>query len=122
METSSQTFARLLAALEDLVNQEATQVAVGDQAGVLQTQVRAAAVIDRLAQLGAGAADRSLRKRITALTAKRRGSQNILAARIKTIGDELSRVHASLQRLALVAPAYRGSVNPTPARQLCSLG
>ncbi|MBC7368211.1 MAG: hypothetical protein H7343_15595, partial [Undibacterium sp.] len=55
MSSPAHTCARLLAALEDLVSQEASLLRAADFAGVLATQERAAPIVERLAALAPAA-------------------------------------------------------------------
>jgi hypothetical protein len=122
MELPGQAFTRLLVALEELVAREATQVAAGDPAGILRTQQRTSAVVDHLARLGAGEADASARERVAVLLKQRERIQGVIAAQMERIRGKLSCAQASLQRVALIAPAYRGRANPGVARRLSALG
>ncbi len=115
METPAQGFARLLTALEVLTAREDLEVTAGDTAGLQRTQQRVAAVIGGLVRLGAGAADETARIRIAALDRRRQRTQEVMAARTDRIRGELSRVLASRQRLALVAPAYGSPAHSTPS-------
>jgi hypothetical protein len=106
VEIPEQAITRLLGALEVLFDQEAIHVSVGDHAGVLATQSRITPIIERLAQLCSSTANASLRGRAAVLLAKRKVTEDGLAAHIARIREELNRTRAIQNRLSKIAPAY----------------
>jgi hypothetical protein len=121
MESPSHAVTRLLQALETLVEQEAVQIASGDHCGVLRTQRRATPVVERLAQIGARAADPAAHARIAVLLERRQRSQERLAAQIGRIREELSRTAASQHRLARIAPVYISGTGRCVPRRLSAV-
>jgi hypothetical protein len=105
MPAPAETCARLLAALEDLVAQEAVQLRAADFPGVLATQERAAPLIGRLAAL-ATTADAAVRVRIAGVLALRSRSLDWLGAEMARVRDELSAMQVSRRRVAQIAPVY----------------
>jgi hypothetical protein len=122
METASRALWRLIGALETLVDREAFQIASGDHAGFLATQQKVAPVIAKLAQMGGGSADAEARAQVAKLLAKRRNSQEHLAARIKHLREELARTGAGLRRLSQIAPLYIGRATRIQPRRLSFVG
>jgi hypothetical protein len=100
------TCARLLAALEDLVSQEAVLLRAADYPGVLAAQERAAPLVERLAALAA-TADAAVRTRVAAVLALRSASLDWLAGEMDRVRGELAAMESSERRVAQVAPAYR---------------
>ena len=120
MDTPAQTCQRLLAALEDFAMQEAALVAACDFAGLAKIQQRTAPLIEHLAQLGSANADAIFRKRVRALLARRRQTDDALTAELAKAKQELKRTHASEQRIAQIASVYGRSV--AAVRQLSAVG
>jgi hypothetical protein len=106
VEDTEQAITRLLGALEVLFDQEAIHVAKADHAGVLGAQERITPIIERLAHLCTESANAAIRAKVGVLLAKRRVTEDGLAAHIARIRAELSRTHAAQHRLATIAPAY----------------
>jgi hypothetical protein len=122
METRAQTLARLLSALEDLSEHETLLLRAEDYTGVLETQQRAAPVVERLTRL-ADAADGKTRQRIAAVLAKRQRSYDWLSAKIACVRGELRELQASQRRIAQIAPAYgRAAAHSASASQLSAVG
>jgi septum formation inhibitor MinC len=113
MATPAETCARLLAALEDLVAQEAALMRAADFTGVLATQERAAPLVERLAALAA-TADAAVRIRVSAVLALRSRSLEWLGAEMARVRTELQSMQVSRRRVAQIAPVY-GTRRPTPA-------
>jgi uncharacterized protein YicC (UPF0701 family) len=106
MEDPEQAITRLLGALEVLFDQEAIQVANADHAGVLGAQERITPIVERLSHLCSESANAAIRAKVAVLLAKRRVTEDGLAAHIARIRGELNRTHAAQHRLARIAPAY----------------
>jgi len=75
METAEQSLARLVGALERLVDQEAIQAVAGDHVGILATQGRAAPIVRRLAELGHRATTPDTRARLARIADHQRPSR-----------------------------------------------
>ena len=119
VETPAQTVARLLTALEDLVDQETVLLHSGNYQGVLRTQQRAAPLVECLAGLGAAAGD-AARDRIASVVNQRRASENWLAGALARGRDELRQLRIDQRRLGQVRPAYGGATSG--GRQLSARG
>jgi hypothetical protein len=122
METPPQTFARLLAALEELAACESIQVAAGDHAGTLRTQQRASSVVERLAELGPDAADAPARARLAALLCTREIACRGISTRIECLRGELARVRLDLRRLMVIGFFHQGGGNRPAGHQLTAQG
>lgn len=116
METPAQTCARLVAALEDLVAQEATALQARDFAAVVQIQDRAAPLVEHLAAHVDDIVEPRLRERIGRIRAQRHRSGEWLAEQIERTRQELLQTHASRRRVAQVAPAYGRGSSTAPTR------
>jgi len=118
VEDPEQAITRLLGALEVLFDQETIHVSSSDHSGVLAAQAKITPIIERLAQLCAETANPAIRAKVAVLLAKRRVTEDGLAAHIARIRGELNRTHAAQHRLARIAPAYltRGSQAPQRLR------
>jgi hypothetical protein len=116
MESPARAVARLVAALETLVEHEAVHVAARDHAGVLRTQRKAGLIVQRLAQIGSAPADADTRLRVARLLESRRKTQLQIAARIAQLRQELARVSGGRSMLAKVVPLYGGARRPTSGR------
>jgi hypothetical protein len=121
MESKAHAIERLLSALEKLADQEALQVAERDHKGVVRTQRKATPIVERLAELGTGIVDARARERVATLLEKRQRSQQVLAAQIVIVREELVRSRASQNRLSTIAPAYLGAPGRFVARRLCAV-
>jgi len=106
METAEQSLARLVGALERLVDQEAIQAVAGDHVGILATQGRAAPIVRRLAELGHRATTPDTRARLARIAERRRETQQFMSRRITSVRAELARNRTFQHRLRKVAPAY----------------
>lgn len=106
METTAQRCRRIIAALEELVEQEATALTNGDLTGVLALQDRTAALVDFLVSEVSGAGHLDLRTRLSALHTRRSQTSRLLAQRIESSREELHRMRSARVRVAQVAPAY----------------
>jgi hypothetical protein len=120
METAAGTVSRLVAALEVLVEREGAHIEAGDHRGFLLARRRVSPVVAKLVQLGAGAADSASRARMRRILDRRRGNQERAATRLEHLRRELSRVNASLGRLAKVVPTY-GRIAKGPAQRRLSV-
>lgn len=121
MESQAHAIERLLAVLERLADQEALQVASGDHDAVVRTQKRATPVVERLAKLGANVVDALAHARVVTVLEKRQHSQQVLAAQIARVREELMRARASQNRLSSIAPVYVGLARRGVARRLCAV-
>ena len=112
METTAQTCARLLTALEDFGEREALMVREGDFAMVAELQARAAPLIDYIGRHGPPIADGPFLARIRAFLLRRKESDEWLAARIEQTRSELQQIRTSEVRAARIRPAYSAPVLP----------
>ncbi len=106
MEAPGKKFQRLVAALDDLVTQEAATVAAGDFEAVADIQRRADPVVTALATLGAEVADAAARARIASLLSRRQGNIDLIESQLATARAELQAVQESTGRVARIAPIY----------------
>ncbi len=115
METPAQTGGRLLAALDDLVTQEAAAVLAGDYALIPDLQARTADVGEKLGSLAGDPSVAILRRQVEALLERRQQTQQLLTQRLAAGRLEIERLRMVRQRLGRVAPAY-GSVPAIASR------
>ncbi len=120
MESPAQTCARLLAALEDLVTEEAGLLAAEQVADMVALQERMAPLVERLVTL-APVADGVLRARVRALVERRAYIGADLAARIAHLRAELDRMAETRHTVQRIAPVY-GMVPPAAPRQFSAVG
>ena len=106
VESTEQAMTRLLGALEVLFDQEAIHVSSGNPAGILAAQARITPVIERLSSLCRDSDSAAMRGRVAVLLAKRKATEDAMAAHIARIREDLNRTHVARRRLAKVAPAY----------------
>jgi hypothetical protein len=121
MESQAHAIERLLAVLERLADQEALHVASGDHDAVVRTQKRATPVVERLAELGANVVDARAHARVVTVLEKRQHSQQVLAAQIARVREELLLARASQNRLSSIAPVYVGLARRGVARRLSAV-
>lgn len=112
METTAQTCARLLSALEDLGEREAMMLREGDFEMVAEIQSRAAPLVQYLGTHGPAIADGPFLARIRAFLLRRKDSGEWLAARIAQARSELQQIRATEVRAARIVPAYSAPVLP----------
>jgi hypothetical protein len=122
METPSRALSRLVASLETLIDQEALEVASGDFAGFQRTQQRVGPLVAKLAQIGSGPVDETMRVRLAALAARRGQIRVIIASRVTHLRAELTRVGNGLRRLSSVSTFYSGAANRSTRRRLSAIG
>lgn len=118
METPGQRCARIVAALEDLVSQEAVALANDDLAMVLELQDRTAPLIEFLATAGlAHATAPGMRGRIAALQERRALTAARLAVELDRTRAELQETLLGQRRAAQIAPVYGAkSASPFPGK------
>jgi hypothetical protein len=121
METSAQTCARLVSALEDLMSQEAATLEARDFPAAIALQNRAAPLIEHLVTHEAEIVDRGLRQRILALIVRRNKTGEWLAEQVARTRQELDETQGAQRRVAQVAPAYGHGGAPV-RRQLVAVG
>ncbi len=112
MQTTAQTCARLLTALEDLGEREAVMVREGDFTMVAELQARAAPLVDYLGEHGPAVADGAFLARIRAFLRRRKESSDWLAVQIAQTRNELQQIRTSEVRAARIRPAYSAPVLP----------
>ena len=120
METPAQTCARLVAALEDLVDQEAATLEARDFATVVHLQERAAPLVEHLASHGTDVVDPLLRERIRALHARRQKTGEWLTTQIEQTREALRQNDESRRRATRIAPAYGQRLHTS--RRLSAVG
>lgn len=111
-DRSRERFHRLLGALDELVSQEANDVAAGDFEAVGAVQRRAAPVVAELAALGPDVANDLARARVAALLARRQHNIDLIETQLATARAELLAVQESASRLGRIAPAYGRAERP----------
>ena len=105
METGVQRCSRLVAALEDLAQEESTALAHRDFSAVLTLQERAGPLISFLA--AATETDRAeLIDRLEALHSRRERTHRALTAELEGTRRALQETSVAQNRVAQVAPAY----------------
>lgn len=112
MESTAQTCARLLAALEDIGEREAAMVREDDFAMVAELQARAAPLVEYLGTHGPAIADGPFLARIRAFLLRRKDSCDWLAARIAQTRAELQQIRATEIRATRILPVYSAPVLP----------
>lgn len=108
MEPPVQQRARLVAALEDLADQEAACVHCGDFESVTDIQSRAAPVVEALAALSSLPVDSELRRRLAALVERRSKTAAQIEVHLTRTKEQLNALDASQRRAARMVPAYGG--------------
>lgn len=106
MEPPRQKFSRLVTALGELIEQEASTLAARDFAAVGEIQRRAAPVVAGLAELGPDAADELSRVRIAALLTRRQRSLDLLETQLANARSELEALNEGSRRVTQVSPVY----------------
>lgn len=122
METPTQMCARLVAALEDLANQEAATLQARDFARAVEIQDRAAPLVDLLVAHAPEVTDESIRARVAALLEKRNRTGEWLAEQMAKVREELQQTRAAQGRAAKIAPAYGRSGDKGSRPQLFAMG
>lgn len=122
METPAQMCVRLVTALEDLANQEATTLQARDFPAAVAIQDRAAPLVDLLVAHAGEVDDAALRARIAAFMAKRSRTGEWLAEQMAKVREELQQTNVAQRRVAKVGPAYRAPGNNGPRPQLFAMG
>jgi hypothetical protein len=112
METTAQTCARLLTALEDFGEREAVLVREGDFAMVAELQARATPLVEYLGKHGPAVADGAFLARMRAFLLRRKESDEWLAAQIAQTRNELQQIRASEVRAARIKPVYSAPMPP----------
>ncbi len=105
-QSPRERFHRLLGALDELVSQEASNVAEGDFEAVAAVQRRAAPVVDEIAALAPEVNNEIARARVAALLARRQHNIDLIETQLETARSELLAVQESMSRLGRIAPAY----------------
>lgn len=112
METPAQTALRLLAALEEFAAQEGNLLRTLDVVEAVGIQERAAPLVQALGDLSRHPEVMALRPRVAELLARREQNRHFLDAQLERLQSELRRVDEARQRLASLAPVYRGMSTP----------
>lgn len=106
METPGQTGVRLLAALDDLVTQEAAAVLAGDFGVLPGLQARTAAVGEKLGSLTGDPAVAAMRLPVAVLLERREQTHRQLTQRLTAVRREIERLRAVRQRVTRLGPVY----------------
>jgi len=120
MESAAQTCARLLIALEDLVEQEAGLLASEQVLAMADLQDRMAPLVERLVAL-APVADSSIRVRVQELVQRRSYTGAELASRLLHLRGELDRMAEARHTVNRIAPVY-GAMPPAARSQFSAVG
>jgi hypothetical protein len=120
METPVQRCFRLLAALEEMVAQEAACLASSDFGGLVGLQQRAEPLVAHLGRYGSTIADEEFRSRVGSWLARRREIAGLLSARISETRERLNQLESSRRRVARVVPVY--AHNSQVTRRLSAVG
>ena len=121
MQTPAQRCVRIMAALEDLAEQEAAALANGDYPSLLALQDRTGPLVDFfVASAPAFVSSPDLRPRLAALQRRRQKTSDALALEIETRRRELQQMKFTERRVAQIAPVYGRPA--APRRQLQVVG
>lgn len=120
METPRQRCVRLIAALEDLADQESACVRANDFAAVIDVQRRAAPLVAYLIDHGPSVADAGIRQRLGTVIALRDRTAAEIQRRVNETRHKLDELRMAQQRVSQVAPVY-GTTRPS-RRKLCAVG
>ena len=118
METPGQTAARLLASLEELIEQEGMYLRGGFYDLAVETRERAAPFVQRLCATANLPDVAEHRPRIEALIRRSAGHATFLQEKIEELGVEIRRTDQARFRAVQMAPAYaRASGTAAPRFQ-----
>lgn len=120
METPQQRCARLVAALEDLVDQEVASVRMDDFETVAALQQRAAPIVAELATHGPARISGTVRSRLATVVERREKGVLQMQRRLDDTRKRLEQLDQSSRRAAQIAPVYGQSL-PSKA-QLRAIG
>lgn len=116
METQAQKCTRLVAALEDLTNQESDCVRGRDFATIVSIQRRAAPLIEHLVVHGPAVADAALRGRIAAIIARREETAASISREVETTRRKLDALKDNQRVVWQIAPVYGRRTNVPRSR------
>jgi hypothetical protein len=111
-ERTQERFHRLLGALDELIAQEAGNLAERDFEAVGAVQRRAEPVIAELAALASDVDSELARARVAAVLARRQHNLDLIESQLATARTELLAVQESTSRLGRIAPAYGRAERP----------
>jgi hypothetical protein len=106
METPGQTATRLLAALEEMVREEATLIRTMDFVEAVGVRERTAPLVEKLCSLAADPEVMRLRPRVSALLERWGQNHHFLDTQLLRLQGELNRVTEARGRLRRLVPAY----------------
>lgn len=107
MDASTHACTRIIASLDDLVEQEAAALRNEDWGALVALQERISPLVDFLnAQLKGRDNSLDLRERIATLHARRNETCSSLAQTIEKTKHDLQQTHVIRRRVAQIAPAY----------------
>lgn len=105
-KTETQRCLRLLGALEDLLDQEATCLHAKDFVAVQEIQARTAPLVTALAEEGPAVLTEELRGRVAALVSRREKSVAWLQEELTATRERLQNLDATGRRVGQIAPVY----------------
>ena len=106
METQIQTAARLLTALDELIEQEGVCLHGGYYDLALQARQRSAPIVTELVRLADVPGVNDFRPRVAAAVGRSALHAAFLQEKLKEVGAEIRRVNQARHRAAQLAPAY----------------
>ena len=121
MRDPHQRSARLIAALEDLIGQEATALRGREFSVVAELQERAGSLLAALATEAPGLTDLALQNRLRAVQARRAESSAMLEEALDFAREALRETNLARGRAAQIAPVY-GFASGAPRRSLSFVG
>ena len=121
MEMIAQTCARLLVALEEIAEQEASALRERDFAAVSEFQARAQPLVEYLGKHGPAIANQAFLQRVRAFLTRRQSSYRWLAGEIEQTREALRQTQESVGRVTRIAPVY-GSAVASVAERLSAVG
>lgn len=106
METPIQMVARLLTALDELIEQEKMCLHGGYYERAVQIRERSAPIVDQLVKLAYAPGVDAFRPRVAAVVGRSARHAAFLQEKIEELGAEIRRINHARFRAAQVAPAY----------------
>ena len=122
MQAPQQRCARLIAALEDLVAQEAAALRTGNYTDASAIEDRCAPLVDDLVAHADEILEETLRERLRALNGVRARSSELLGEEIARMRGELDQTEVAQRRAAAFAPVYGGRAGAQGSSQLSLVG
>lgn len=114
MESPFDTAIRLLAALEELIAEEATLVRTMDFVEAVEVRERAEPLVEKLCALANEPAVAGLRPRLDALLERSGQNYHFLSTQLERLRTELARVNEASGRMRRLAPVYGTTRTASP--------